>query len=134
MPSFFTYNLVAQYNTRGLNLDRTGMCHRRLKFTTLFWSGKTQNIYPVLEPRNYAKSCIVLYCTVLYCTVLYCTALHCTALHCTALHCTALHCTALHCIALHWIASHHITLHHIESCCVVLYCIGDKGHIYALLI
>ena len=34
------------------NLDQTGMCHRRLKFITLFWSGKTQKVYPVLEPRN----------------------------------------------------------------------------------
>ena len=33
----------------GLNLDRTGMCHRRLKFITLFWSGKTQKGYPALE-------------------------------------------------------------------------------------
>ena len=32
-----------------LNLDHTGMCHRRLKFLTLFWSGKTQKGYPALE-------------------------------------------------------------------------------------
>ena len=32
-----------------LNLDQMGMCHRRLKFITLFWSGKTQKGYPALE-------------------------------------------------------------------------------------
>ena len=33
----------------GLNLDQMGMCHWRFKFITLFWSGKTQKVYPVLE-------------------------------------------------------------------------------------
>ena len=32
-----------------LNFDQTGMCHRRPKFITLFWSGKTQKGYPALE-------------------------------------------------------------------------------------
>ena len=91
-----------------LNLDQTGMCHRHLKFTTLFWSGKTQKGYPVLE----LPLLIVLYCIVLYCIVL-----HCIALHCIALHCIALHCIVLYCIVLY---------------CIVLYCIVD--HVYALLI
>ena len=47
----------------GLNLDQTGMCHRHLKFITLFWSGKTQKGYPVLELP-------LLKSTVLYCIVL----------------------------------------------------------------
>ena len=75
-----------------LNLDQTGMCHRRLKFITLFWSGKTQKGYPVLE--------LPLYCIALYCIVLHCIVFHCIALHCIALHCIALHCIALHCIVL----------------------------------
>ena len=36
----------------GLNLDQTGICEQRLKFTILFWSGKTQKVYLVLEPRT----------------------------------------------------------------------------------
>ena len=32
-----------------LNLDQTGLCHWRLKFITLFCSGKTQNEYLALE-------------------------------------------------------------------------------------
>ena len=61
----------------GLNLHQTGMCHQRLKFITLFWSGKTQKVYPVLELPLY---CIVLYCIVLYCVVLYCIVLYCIVL------------------------------------------------------
>ena len=38
------------------------MCHRRLKFITLFWSGKTQKGYPALELPLFV---IVLYCIVL---------------------------------------------------------------------
>ena len=50
-------------NSRGeISLYQTGMCHRRLKFITLFWSGKTQKGYPVLELPLY---CIALYCIVL---------------------------------------------------------------------
>ena len=123
----------------GLNLDQTGICHRRLKFTTLFWIGKAQKVYPcsgtksvnhtscsgVITPflkQNYVLYCvaldyIALYCIALHCTALHCTALHCTALHCTALHCTALHCTALHCTALHCIVSYSIVFY-----CIVLYC------------
>ena len=48
-----------------LNLDQTGMCHRCLKFTTLFWSGKRQKVYAVLKPKNYAKLSIALYCILL---------------------------------------------------------------------
>ena len=58
-----------------------GMCHRPLKFTTLFWSGKTQTICPVLKLRMLIMCpvlelpilpyCIVLHCIVLYCVVLY---------------------------------------------------------------
>ena len=44
----------------GLSLDQTGMCHQRLKFTTLFWSGNSQKVCPVLESLN------LLYCIVLY--------------------------------------------------------------------
>ena len=62
-----------------LNLDQTGMCHRRLKFITLFWSGKTQKGYPVLELPLFF---IVLYCIVLYCIVLYCIVLYCIVLYC----------------------------------------------------
>ena len=47
-----------------LNLDQTVMCHRRLKFITLFWSGKTQKGYPALE--------LPLFFNLLYCIVLYC--------------------------------------------------------------
>ena len=72
------------------------MCHRRLKFITLFWSGKTQKGYPALEllllPVLY---CIVLYCIVLYCIVLYCIVLYCIALHCIVLYCVALYCIVL---------------------------------------
>ena len=62
-----------------LNFDQTGMCHRRLKFITLFWSGKTQKGYPALELPLFVNLlyCIVLYCIVLYCIVLYCIVLYC---------------------------------------------------------
>ena len=43
------------------------MCHRRLKFTTLFFSGKSQKVYPVLEPR---KLCKIMHCIVLYCILI----------------------------------------------------------------
>ena len=61
----------------GLNLDQIGTYYRRLKFTILFWSGKTQKVYPVLEPRTLitypvlelttpsSKQNYVLYCIVL---------------------------------------------------------------------
>ena len=81
-----------------LNLDQTGMCHRRLKFSTLFWSGKTQKGYPALELPLFLIYCIVLYCIVLYCIVLYCIVLYCIALHCIALHCIVLYCIVLYCI------------------------------------
>ena len=65
----------------GLNLDQTGMCHRRLKFITLFWSGKTRKRYPALElPLFFNLLYIVLYCIVLYCIVLYCIVLYCIVL------------------------------------------------------
>ena len=63
-----------------LNLDQTGMCHRRLKFITLFWNGKTQKGYSVLELPLFLIYCIVLYCIVLYCIVLYCIVLYCIVL------------------------------------------------------
>ena len=47
----FIYSKVEPKPQGRLNLDQTGMCHRRLKFTTLFWSGKSQKVYPVLKPR-----------------------------------------------------------------------------------
>ena len=53
-----------------LNLDQTGMCHQRLKFITLFGSGKTQKGYPALELPLFLIYCIVLYCIVLYSIVL----------------------------------------------------------------
>ena len=78
----------------GLNLDQTGICHRRLKFTTLFWSGKSQKVYPVLESLNQLY-CIVLYCIVLYCIVLYCIVLYCIVLYCIVLYCIVLYIYAL---------------------------------------
>ena len=45
----------------GLNLDQTGMCHRCLKFITLFWSGKTQKGYPVLDIVSETKIMFTLY-------------------------------------------------------------------------
>ena len=56
-----------------LNLHQMGMCHWRLKFITLFWSGKTQKGYPVLELPLY---CIVLYCIVLCGIALYCIVMY----------------------------------------------------------
>ena len=46
-----------------LNLDQTGMCHWRLKFITLFWSGQTQKGYPALDlsqvsVQNLKKFCM----------------------------------------------------------------------------
>ena len=76
-----TYN-SCKISGRELDLDQTGMCHQRLKFITLFWSGKTQKGYPVLELPLY---CIVLYCIVLYCIVLYCIVLYCFVLYCIVL-------------------------------------------------
>ena len=63
----------------GVNFDQTGMCHWRLKFITLFWSGKTQKGYPALELPLFVNllDCVVLYCIVLYCIVLYCIVLYC---------------------------------------------------------
>ena len=56
------YNATLTLNPRGeLSLDQTGMCHRRLKFTTLFWSGKLKSI-PCSGTFLKAKLCIVLYC------------------------------------------------------------------------
>ena len=71
----------------GLNLDQTGMCHRRLKFITLFWSGKTQKRYPALELPLFVNLlyCIVLYCIVLYRIVLYCIVLYCIVSYCIVL-------------------------------------------------
>ena len=37
----------------GLNLDQTGMCHRRLEFTTLFWSGKSQKAFSGTKNVNH---------------------------------------------------------------------------------
>ena len=97
----------------GFNLDQTGMCHRHLKFITLFWSGKTQKVYPaVLEPRNYAKLCIEKVYPVLepikkLCKIMYR-------------------------IVSYRIVSYRIVLYCIY--CIVLYCVGDKDHIHALLI
>ena len=69
---------------------------------------KNPNSIPVLEPRNYAKSCIVLYCIVLYCIVLYCIVLLCcVVLCCIVLCCVVLCCVVLCCVVL---------------CCVVLCC------------
>ena len=66
-----------------LNLDQTGMHHRRLKFITLFWSGKNQEGYPVLElPLLPLLYCIGLYCIVLYCIILYCIVMYCIVLYC----------------------------------------------------
>ena len=112
-----------------LNLYQTSTCHRRLKFPTLFWSGTTQNGYPVLEPRtlimhpvlelpllpkaNYILYCIVLYCIVLYCIVLYCIVLYCIVLYCIVLYCIVLYCIVLYCIVLYCIVLY----------CIVLYCI-----------
>ena len=93
----------------GLNLDQTGMCHQRLKFITLFWSGKTQKGYPGSGVT--APSCIVLYCIVLYCIVfvlyLYCICIvFVLYLYCICivfvLYCIVLHCVALYCIVLYW--------------------------------
>ena len=55
---------MTYHDLRGgeLNLDQTGMCHRRLKFITLFWSGKTPKGFPVLE--------LPLFFNLLYCIVL----------------------------------------------------------------
>ena len=78
-----------------LNLDQTGMCHRRLKFNTLFWSGKTQKGYPALELPLFLIYCIVLYCIVLYCIVLYCIVLYCIVLYCIVLYCIVLYCIVL---------------------------------------
>ena len=99
----------------GLNLDRSGMCHLRLKFTTLFWSGKSQKVYTVLESLLY---CIVLYCIVLYCIVLYCIVLYCIVLYCIVLYCIVLYCIVLYCIVLYCIVLYCIVLY-----CIVLYCI-----------
>ena len=92
-----------------LNLDQTGMCHRRLKFITLFGE----------NPKRIPCSGVTALFNVLYCIVLYCIALHCIALHCIALHCIALHCIALHCIALYCIVLY----------CIVLYCIREEVHV-----
>ena len=126
-------------NPGGLNLEKTGMYHRRLKLSALFWSGKAQKVYPVLEPRNYVSYlitvlsrpapyrivlyCTVLYCTVLYCTVLYCTVLYCTVLYCTVLYCTVLYCTLLYSTLLYSIVFYCTVLYCTELCCIVLYCI-----------
>ena len=75
-----------------LNLDQTGMCHQCLKFITLFWSGKTQKGYPVLELPLY---CIVFYCILLYFIVLYCIVLYCIVLYCIVLYCIVLYCIVL---------------------------------------
>ena len=77
-------NVILQITPQGggLNLDQMGMCHWHLKFITLFWSGKTQKGYPVLE--------FPLYCIVLYCIVLYFIALCCIVLHCIVLYCIVL--------------------------------------------
>ena len=83
-----TVNIICfgNYPGGGLNLDQTDMCHRRLKFITLFWSGKTQKGYPALElPLLPQIHCIVLYCIVLYCIVLYCIVLYRIVLHCIVL-------------------------------------------------
>ena len=115
-----------------LSLSQMGMCHRRLEFTTPFWSGKTQKVYPVLEPRtsiiyhvplSKIMYCIVLYCIVLYCIVLYCMVLYCIVLYCLVLYCIVLYCIVLYCIVLYCIVSYHIVLNWIELCCIVLYCI-----------
>ena len=83
----------------GLNLDQMGMCHQRLKFITLFWSGKTQKGHPVLEWENPKRipcsgvttpSLNLLYCIVLYCIVLYCIVLYCIVLYCIVLYCIVL--------------------------------------------
>ena len=84
-----------------LNLDQTGMCHRRLKFITLFWSGKTQKGYPALELPLFVLYCIVLYCIVLYCIVLYCIVLYCIVLYCIVLYCIVLYCIVSYCIVLY---------------------------------
>ena len=86
-----------------LNLDQTGVCHWRLNFITLFWSGKTQNGYPVLELPLFFNLlyCIVLYCIVLYCIVLYCIVLYCIVLYCIVLYCIVLYCIVLYCIVLY---------------------------------
>ena len=103
------------------------MCHRRLKFTTLFRSVKSQksipcsgtksvnNIYSsgVTSPSLDQMYCIVLYCIVLYCIVLYCIVLYCIVLYCIVLYCIVLYCIVLYCIVLYCIVLY----------CIVLYCI-----------
>ena len=79
----------------GLNLDQTGMCHWRLKFITLFWSGKPKKDTLLWSYRSFL---VVLYCIVLYCIVLYCIVLYCIVLYCIVLYCIVLYCIVLHCI------------------------------------
>ena len=96
--SNFSLTWALTANSRGggeLNLDQTGMCHRRLKFITLFWSGKTQKGYPALELPLFLIYCIVLYCIVLYCIVLYCILLYYIVLYCIVLCCIVLYCIVL---------------------------------------
>ena len=87
-PSFTIKNSseALRFQRGELNCDQT--C---LRFTTLFWSGKTQKVYPVLEPRVLIiypvldlplLPRIVLYCIVLYGIVLYCIVLFCIVLYC----------------------------------------------------
>ena len=82
-----------------LNLDQTGMCHRCLKFITLFWSGKLQKDTLLWSYHFFFKS-IVLYCIVLYCIVLYCIVLYCIVLYCIVLYCIVLYRIILSCIVL----------------------------------
>ena len=56
--------------------DRYVSLGMSLSFTTLFWSEKTQQVYPVLESKTLIiypvlDLLIFLYCIVLYCVVLY---------------------------------------------------------------
>ena len=108
--------MLEVFNTRGspggLSFDQTGMCHRPVKFTTLFWSGK---------PQNYAKLCIVLYCIVLYCIVLYCIVLCCIVWYSIISYRIVPYRTISYRIVSYRIVSYSIVSYHIVSYRIVSY-------------
>ena len=84
---------------RELHLDQMDMCHWRLKFITLFWSGKTQKD-TLLWSYHFFLCCVVLCCVVLCCVVLCCVVLCCVVLCCVVLCCVVLCCVVLCCVVL----------------------------------